>query len=279
MIKAVSPHTPSARRTAIVTGPNKAHGDRLWTWPVAERFARVSGLNLARSAMAPLGFGKVPTTAASTWWQEGPVSVPNRLRPTDGAPILIHGGVAMSGQWKGVFGASRASAHAAGVIASRWPAVDKISGDLDKESAWVDKIGGGSRAEEAEGAANLQQTLAGFARTPSGSDGTRPIPQSRLQERRALGDACPNLTTWVAIMHFATRGSGVALDGCPPVDNTLPLVPGVWFGLGPTDAARLVSIHRTNAIHPWSPIPARSRRPGNTDQIHGGHLGYRCVGA
>ena len=84
----------------------------------------------------------------------------------------------MSGQWKGVWGASRALAQAVGVIASRWPAGDKISGPLDKESAWVDKISGdldnksvgsdksgaSSRAEEAEWTANLWQTLAGFAK-------------------------------------------------------------------------------------------------------------------
>lgn len=65
--------------------------------------------------------------------------------------------------------ASRAFAQAAGVIASRWPAVDKISGDLDRESAWVDKISGtfdkksagsdksgaSSRADEAEWMVNL----------------------------------------------------------------------------------------------------------------------------
>lgn len=48
----------------------------------------------------------------------------------------------MSGRWKGVLGASCSFAKAVGVTATRWPAVDKISGDLDRESAWVDKISG-----------------------------------------------------------------------------------------------------------------------------------------
>ena len=56
----------------------------------------------------------------------------------------------MSGRRQGFFGASRALAQAAGVIAGRPPTVDNISGTLDKESAWVDKIGGGSGAEEAD---------------------------------------------------------------------------------------------------------------------------------
>ena len=38
----------------------------------------------------------------------------------------------MSGRWKGVFGATRALAQAAGVIASRWPSGDNEKGTPDK---------------------------------------------------------------------------------------------------------------------------------------------------
>lgn len=64
----------------------------------------------------------------------------------------------MSGLWKGVLGASRALAQAVGVIASRPPAPDKLSGPLDKELAGVDKISG-----------DLDRKTARFGRVGAGS--------------------------------------------------------------------------------------------------------------
>lgn len=68
----------------------------------------------------------------------------------------------MSGQWKGAFGASRVLAQAAGVIASRPPAVDKIFGTLGKKSAGSDNPAPVRVRNKQTGRTSRRQTIAGF---------------------------------------------------------------------------------------------------------------------